>query len=242
MKEKICDFYCYKNNREQNHVKTNKMDQLELVIFDMDGVLTDIISSWKYIHDYFNTTNERSVLEYLKGNIDDMEFIRRDVFLWTEDEKLITEDKLAKILSDVPLMNGAEKCIANLKENKIKTAIVSAGLDILAKKVAKELGIDYVVANGIQTDEQGHLTGVGEIGVKLMYKDLSVKNLSEQQNIPLDRIAAVGNSCYDIPMFEVSGLGIAFNPEDDCVRDAADVIVEGKDLCKILPVFESYLS
>lgn len=241
MKEKICEFYCYKNNRKQNHLTISKMNQLELVVFDMDGVLTDIISSWKYIHDYFKTTNERSVLDYLKGKIDDMEFIKRDVFLWKENGKLTTQDRLVEILSDVKIMKGAKECIASLKDNEVKTAIVSAGLDILAERVGEELGINYVLANGIRTDEQGHLNGAGVIGVRLMYKDLSVKNLAEKQNIPLERIAAVGNSCYDIPMFEISGLGIAFNPEDDCIRDAADVIVEGKDLCKILPCLERYI-
>ena len=241
MKEKICEFYCYKNNRKEGSLNTNQMDKLELVIFDMDGVLTDIISSWKYIHDYFNTTNERSVLDYLKGKIDDMEFIKRDVLLWKEDGQLTTKKKLTEILSDVPLITGTRKCLASLRDNGIKTAIISAGLDILADKVGKDLGIDFILANGIKTDEQGRLNGEGVIGVKLMYKDLSVKFLSEKQKIPLNRIAAVGNSCYDIPMFEVSGLGIAFNPEDDCVRDAADVIVEGKDLCNILPCLENYI-
>lgn len=239
--EQNCRFYCYRKTRESNYYKTNKTEKIELVIFDMDGVLTDIISSWKYIHDYFKTSNEKSVDEYLKGKIDDMEFIKRDVLLWKENGKPITKDKLVEILSDVPLMKGAEKCIIYLKENEIKTAVVSAGLDILAHRVAEELGIDYVLANGVKTDEQGRLNGVGVLGVRLMYKDLAVKTLAEQQNTPLEKIASVGNSCLDIPMFEISGLGIAFNPDDDCTRKAADVIVKGKDLTKILPFIECYV-
>ena len=43
-------------------------------------------------------------------------------------------------------------------------------------------------------------------------------------------------------MFEVSGIGIAFNPGDNCVRDAADVIIEEKDLCKVLPFIDRSLS
>ena len=241
MKEKICQFYCYRNTREQNKLTNERMDKLELVIFDVDGVLTDIISSWKYIHDYFKTSNERSVNEYLKGKIDDMEFIKRDVLLWKENGNPITEDRLDEILSNVPLMKGAKNCIANLKEKEIKTAVVSAGLDILAGRIAEELGIDYVLANGVKTDEQGRLNGVGVLAVRLMYKDLAVKTLAEQQNTPLERIVSIGNSCLDIPMFEVSGLGIAFNPDDDCTRKAADVIVKGKDLNKILPFIECYV-
>jgi len=239
--EQNCRFYCYRKTREPNHYITKKTEKIELVVFDMDGVLTDIISSWKYIHDYFKTSNEKSVDEYLRGRIDDMEFIRRDATLWKENGKPVTKDKLVEILSDVPLMKGAQVCISGLKKNDIKTAIISAGLDILAHRIAGELGIDYILANGLETDEQGRLNGVGILGVRLMYKDLAVKTLAEQQNIPLERIASVGNSCLDIPMFESSGLGIAFNPDDDCTRKAADVIVKDKDLSKILPFLESYI-
>jgi phosphoserine phosphatase len=237
-----CRFYCYRKTRNINNYKTNNTEKIELVIFDMDGVLTDIISSWKYIHDYLKTSNERSVDDYLKGKIDDMEFIRRDATLWKENGKPITKKRLSEILSDVPLMKGAKKCISDLKNNGIKTAIVSAGLDILAEKVAKKLGIDYFLANGLETDENGHLNGVGILGVKLMYKELAVKSLSEKQKISLERIASVGNSCYDIPMFETTGLGIAFNPGDECTRKAADVTVEGKDLSKIFPVLKNYIN
>jgi phosphoserine phosphatase len=238
--EQNCRFYCYKKTREPNHQITKNVEKIELVIFDMDGVLTDIISSWKYIHDYFNTSNERSVDEYLRGRIDDMEFIRRDATLWKENGKLITKDKLAEILSDVPLMKGAYNCISGLKKNDIKTGIISAGLDILARRVAGELGIDNVVANGIEVDKQGRLNGKGILGVRLMYKDLALKKLAEKQKIPFNRIASVGNSCLDIPMFEISGLGIAFNPDDDCTKKAADIIVREKDLSKILSFLQCY--
>ena len=236
-----CIFYCYRKTRKPNHHITNKIDKVELVMFDMDGVLTDIVSSWKYIHDYFNTSNERSVNDYLKGNIDDMEFIRRDASLWKENGKSIKKDKLVEILSDVPLMKGAEKCINYLSKNNIKTAIVSAGLDILADRVAKELGIDYVLANGIRSDKDGYLNGKGILGVKLMYKDKAVKSFAKKNKIPLERIVSVGNSCFDIPMFEITGLSIAFNPGDECTKKAADISVESKDLSEIILFIQDYI-
>ena len=42
-------------------------------------------------------------------------------------------------------------------------------------------------------------------------------------------------------MFEVSGLGIAFNPGDNCIREAADIVVDGKDLSRILSFLEGYI-
>jgi len=139
-------------------------------------------------------------------------------------------------------MKGARNCIAVLRDHDVKTAIVSAGLDILAGRVAGELGIDHVSANGIKTDEDGFLTGEGLLGVRLMYKDEAVRRLLRDLGIPFEKCAAVGNSCFDIPMFETCALGIAFNPRDDCVKEAADVVVEGKDLTKILPAFEPFIN
>ena len=217
------------------------MDNIELVLFDMDGVLTDTISSWKYIHDYFGTSNEISVDAYLRGKIDDMEFIKRDVSLWREDGKPIARDKLVQLLSNIPLMKGAEQCVAILKDHNISTAIVSAGLYILAEKVAKKLDIDHVFANDIKTDKNGRLNGEGIVEVGLIHKDRNVIKLSNQLGIPLEKIVAVGNSCFDIPMLETCGMGIAFNPEDGCIKEAADVVVEGKDLSKILPFLKKYM-
>lgn len=239
MDKKICQNYCYRNKYKSTNQK-KEMDMLKLVIFDMDGVLADILSSWKYIHDYFNTSNEKSVKAYITGNIDDAEFIKRDALLWNENGKPIKKEKLDYLLSKVSIMNGAEKCIKTLNNNNIKTAIVSAGIDILAERLVNELGMDYALSNGIKTDQDGYLIGQGVVGVRLMHKGEAVLNISKKLEIPLKRIASVGNSCFDIPMFEVSGLGIAFNPEDDCVKKAANFIVEDKDLTKILPYLAKF--
>ena len=93
-------------------------------------------------------------------------------------------------------------------------------------------------ANGVKTDEQGHLTGEGILRVQLIHKDKNVRQLASALNIPLKNCAAVGNSCFDIPMFETCGIGIAFNPEDECVRKSADVVVEGKNLLNVLDVLK----
>ena len=236
-----CTYYCYKNSRKKINKEIVNPGNIKLVFFDMDGVLADSISSWKNIHDYFGTSNEKSVDDYLQGKIDDLEFIKRDVSLWKKNGDFTTKDVIQNILFDVPLMKGAEECISFLRKNNIKTAIVSAGLDILAEKVAEELGIDYVFANGIKQDKTGKLTGNGTLKVQLIHKDKNVKNLAEKLGIPLKNCAAIGNSCFDVPMFETAGMGIAFNPEDECVKESADIIVDGKDLSKVIPVLAPYI-
>lgn len=236
-----CRFYCYRNKRKAINYNIDKTDKIRLIFFDMDGVLTDTISSWKYIHDHFRTSNERSVNQYLKGKIDDLEFIRRDVSLWKKKGEFVNINKIRDILYEIPLMKGARKCITYLKNNNIKTSIVSAGLDILAERVTNELGIDYVYANGLKNDENGRLTGEGILNVKLMYKDQAVRIIANKLNMNLENCAAVGNSCFDTPMFETCGIGIAFNPGDDCIRESADIVIEGKDLSRLIPALKPFL-
>ncbi|MFO7677407.1 MAG: HAD-IB family phosphatase [Thermoplasmatota archaeon] len=236
-----CTYFCYKNNKDKIKKIVDNPKKIKLVFFDMDGVLVDSISSWKSIHDYFGTSNQESVNEYLKGKINDLEFIKRDVLLWNTNGSPTSKDVIKNILYTLPLMNGAEELISFLRREKIKTAIVSAGLDILAEKIAEELGIDYVFANGIKEDENGRLTGEGILQVQLTNKEKNVEQLSKKLNIAPEHCAAIGNSCFDVPMFETTALGIAFNPEDECVRKSADIIVEGKDLRKIIPSLKPYL-
>jgi len=236
-----CKLHCYRNNRDETNYNIQSGKKIALVFFDMDGVLTDTVSSWKHIHDYFETSNERSVDLYLKGKIDDLEFIKRDVSLWKKNGKFVHIDTIKDILDKIPLIKGSKKCISFLRKHKVKTVIISAGLDILAERVKDEIGCDYVYANGIKNDENGRLTGKGVLKVQLMYKDKIVREIAKDLNVNLQNCLAVGNSCFDVPMFETCGIGIAFNPGDDCVRKSADIVIEEKDLSTLIPILKQFL-
>ena len=238
---RTCKYPCYKQYRTSFSKKPKVKFPLQLILFDMDGVLANTLSSWRYIHDHFDTTNHHSVEEYLKGNIDDLEFIKRDVQLWHTNGLLTTYDHIKQILDKIPVMPGASSLFKFLKQNEIKTAIISAGLDILATRIATTLEVDYYYANGIKKDSSGRLTGEGILNVQLKYKDKNVQDLLRRTGISANNCAAVGNSCFDLPMLTSCGLGIAFNPVDSCIKDAADSIVEGDNLSDLIPIFNQYL-
>jgi phosphoserine phosphatase len=236
-----CNYPCYRSNKALSQLLKKKRGDIKLVFFDMDGVLLDTVSSWRYIHEHFGTTNERSIIPYLRGDFDYLEFIRRDVSLWNINGESVQKATIQKILYSIPFMKGIHECISFLKKHHIQTAIVTAGLDILAEKVASDIGIDYTFANGVKVGADGRLTGGGILHVELTHKDKNVKDLVKKLHLSLDACAAVGNSCFDIPMLEICGLGIAFNPEDACVVQCADVVVEGKDLGRLIPIFTPYI-
>lgn len=236
-----CEYPCYRLQTKTTQRKAKKPEHIKLVFFDMDGVLLDTVSSWRYIHEHFGTTNERSIMPYLRGDIDYLEFIRRDVSLWKTNGKHVKKKTIETILYSIPFIDGVTECFSFLKQHHVQTAIVSAGMSILADKVAADLGIDYSFANEVTVGADGRLTGGGALHVELRQKDKNVKDLATKLQIPLTACAAVGNSCFDLPMLETCGLGIAFNPEDSCIAQSADVVIDGKDLRRLIPILQSYL-
>ncbi len=205
-----------------------------LVVFDMDGVLADVESSWVFVHKRFGVNNDHSLYAYLRGEIDDIEFIHRDIALWREKDPTVDEGKISRILADVPLMAGAREAVAGLRNKGYKTAIVSAGIDLLARRIASECGIDIHLANGLMTEPSGALTGEGILNVRLRDKGDAVARAAESLMIPLKDTTSVGNSRYDVTMFERTGTSIAFHPSDDYVRSRAKIVIEEGDLTTLL--------
>lgn len=206
---------------------------IKIVIFDMDGVLVDIDSSWQFVHRLFHVDSSENLDKYLRGEIDYKEFMRRDIRLWG----VIHIDQIKNILDKAPLMKGAKEVVHNLKKTGYKTAIISAGISILAERIQKELGINYTFANRLKVDENGVLTGEGEEIVNLLNKVTVLRRLALEERTTPRCCAIVGDSVFDIPLFKEAGLSIAFNATDEGVKEAADVVVEHKDLRKILPYF-----
>jgi len=205
-----------------------------LVIFDMDGVLTDHISSWMFMHNYFNVENEQGYLDYKAGRINDLEFMSQDIRLWKKNNPDITVREVKQILNRVPLMPGTRQTFHQLRKRGIKTAIISGGLEQLALRLQNELGIDYIRSNGLETDGKGMLTGEGILRVSLRSKDAIVREISQRAQVPLERTAAVGDTRIDASMLSMCGLGIAFDPKDEITKDNADVVIYEKDLREVL--------
>jgi phosphoserine phosphatase len=202
--------------------------------FDMDGTLLDVSSSWAEVHRFFGEENTEALRLFLNNRIDDQEFMRRDLALWRRHRPQITEDDLASILAPVPLMPGAHELFDALHAHGIRTAIVSGGLDVIAQRIGRELGIDRVLANGFVLDGHRRLTEEGIIRVPIKRKGEVVAGLQREFGLSVEECAAVGNSEIDVAMFERARVRVAFLPEDEFVRSRATHVVTEKDLRRVI--------
>lgn len=208
---------------------------LRLVVFDMDGTLVDVDSSWGAVHRYFGDTNAEALDLFVQDRIDDEEFVRRDIQKWWKHDPGLTVQRLGEILAPVPLMPGAGALFEELHRRKLLTAIISGGIDLLAKRIGQELGVDYVLANGFRVDAGGRLTGEGIIRVPIKGKEQTLAQVQRQLGVGVDETASVGNSDIDVGLFRRSRIGVAFQPADDHVRSGATAIVLERDLRHVLP-------
>ena len=202
---------------------------IKLVVFDLDNVIID----GEAIDEIGKLANvEEDIAEItekaMQGEIDFETSIKDRVQLL---EGTSIED-IEKLADELPLMPGACKTINCLKEKDIDVAIISGSFDVVAEKVQEKLGVDTVYTNSF-TVEDGKLTG--EVtGPLVTGSKLDVlKDHVEEAGIALEDVVAVGDGANDISMIESAGCGIAFNAKDS-VKEIADVVVEEKDLCKVL--------
>ena len=203
---------------------------IRLVVFDLDGTLTPVDSLWRYLHDAFGTWEKGRIaaLRYRRGEISYTEWAEADARCWT-GISLVT---LSEVLEKIPYQNGVRIVFDHLKHNSVKTAIVSAGLSVLADKFARELNADFAEANDLEVND-GALTGRIRVKVSVTEKGKIVQEIAAKARIRIEEVALVGDRANDLPLDAC--LRIAFKPKDGLARERADVIIEDDDLSRILP-------
>jgi phosphoserine phosphatase len=209
---------------------------VELAVFDMDGVLVDSRSSWVLVHEHFGTQNEDSLQAFLRGDIDDLEFIRSDVERWSSVGGRVHVDQVREVLDRAPLFPGAIETLTYLQGQGVRTAIVSGGLGRLARRIGRMAGVDFVRSNDVEVDGDGYLTGGGVVQVPLRQKGDVLANIQRELGIGPEATASVGDTPVDLTLFTRSRVSIAFNPRDPAMERSATYVVRSRDLRSVLPL------
>ena len=172
----------------------------------MDGTILEEDSSWVALHRHFGTTRtgKRGLKLYTDGKIDYTEFMRRDIASWPKN---LAIDEVDRILSKYRIRKEAPETVNRLKDLGAKVTLVTSGIDILAERVARDLGIESWVANGLETTSSGRLAGTGIGRVDPSRKDIAYLRLLRRLGIRRENTIAVGDTIYDLRFLKSARMG-----------------------------------
>ena len=210
-----------------------KKGQFKLVIFDLDGTLTQERSIWEYIHKqlgkWYGFAEEYQNL-FLAGKISYEEFCERDALVW----KGMRVEELLEIAQTVPFHPGVNELINFLKQKGLNLSMVSSGLSLLSNWVHQRYEFDYSVSNNL-LHENGVLTGKVKIQVYFDKKAEWVRKILNQFEVKPEEVIAVGDSRGDIDMFQMVGFSIAFNSSCKELDKIASACIQSQNLADIIP-------
>lgn len=129
--------------------------------------------------------------------------------VYVADEERI----LALVGANDLVRDNAKAVIASLKERGIQTIMLTGDNEVVANKVAKEIGIDKVIANVLPRK-----------------KTEVIQNLKKENR----HVLMCGDGINDSPALALADIGVSLNSGTDIAMDSSDVILTSNDLKSIL--------
>lgn len=212
--------------QEDNIFRRNR----RLVVFDMDSTLIeaeviDELAIEAGVGDQVIEITESA----MRGEIDFNESFRRRVGLLKGLDASVLQD----VAERLPMTEGVEELVSNLKALGFKTAILSGGFTYFGHHLQQKLGFDYVYANELDIVD-GKVTGeVKGTIVNGERKAELLREIADKEGVRLEQTIAVGDGANDLPMLSIAGLGIAFRAKP-LVRESAKQAISTLGLDGIL--------
>jgi len=204
-----------------------------LVIFDVEGVLFDA-EFLPILGEKLN--KEKEIWDITKKGIQGVINWEEGLRQRIDSLKGLDYETCQQVADSLPIMTGAKEACRILKAAGWKLMAVSGGFTIMTERLQKELDLDYVFSNEL-IFKDGKLDGVT---VKVdSDKAKSAKIKIQEWNQTKDDIVVVVDGANDLALFDICDLGIAFRAQDK-VKDVANIILEEKDLSKILDIINKH--
>ncbi len=195
---------------------------MTLVAFDFDGTLSDsemtvLLGERCGVAADMEEITERA----MNDEIEYAESLRERCALL---EGLPQSDAEAAF-DEVVLRRDADRVIENLNEAGHHTAVLTGGFERGVERALEKAGVtvDSIVANRLPI-EDGELTGEVEGPLIEGTKDDALEDLAGTVGIDVADTVAVGDGANDLPMLEVAGLSVGFDPKP-AVEPACDIVV-----------------
>lgn len=147
----------------------------------------------------------------------------------------LTAQDVAAAVSRIRVTGGVPELIEAVHAEGGSVGVVSGGFHEAIDDLAEELGLDYWLANRLEARD-GALTGrlSGPV-IDGEAKASAVRRWAADCRLELSRTITVGDGANDLDMMASSGLAVGFDAKAP-VRDAAHVLIDDRDLSRLLPL------
>ena len=167
----------------------------------------------------------------MNGELDFEESLRERVATLAGLPVSVLDDVRAR----VTVTRGVPALVRAVQAAGGAVGVVSGGFHEVLDPLAETVGLDEWRANRLEIAD-GKLTGqVIPPVVDAAFKADRLREWAAARGIPLAQTVAVGDGANDLPMMAAAGLSIGFDAKAP-VRDAADVLLDERDLSAVLGV------
>ncbi|MFC6766398.1 phosphoserine phosphatase SerB [Natrinema soli] len=195
---------------------------MTVVAFDFDGTLSDsemtvLLGDRRGVAADMDEITERA----MNDEIEYAESLRKRAAL-LEGLPQVEADAA---FDEVVLREGAADLIEELNEAGVTTAILTGGFErgVAAALEREGVSVDHIVSNRLPMADD-ELTGTVDGPLIEGTKDDALAALADDVGVDLADTVAVGDGANDLPMLEVAGLAIGFEPKP-AVEPHCDVVV-----------------
>ena len=197
-----------------------------LVAFDFDGTLSDSEMTVLLGEQNGTAQDMADITERaMNDEIEYAESLRQRCELLAD----LPDEQAQAAFDAVELRPGAGEVIAGLRAAGHYVAVLTGGFDrgVEAALETEGVEVDAIVANRLPVAD-GHLTGEVEGPLIEGTKDDALEVATAIVGEDREDTIAIGDGANDLPMLEVAGLAIGFEPKP-AVEPACDVTVSTMD-------------
>ncbi|OLZ42459.1 phosphoserine phosphatase SerB [Natrinema saccharevitans] len=195
---------------------------MTVVAFDFDGTLSDsemtvLLGDRRGVAADMDEITERA----MNDEIEYAESLRKRAALLEG----LPEAEAEAAFDEVVLREGAADLVAELNDAGVTTAILTGGFErgVAAALERDGVSVDHIVSNRLPMSG-GKLTGAVEGPLIEGTKDDALADLAAEVGVDLADTVAIGDGANDLPMLEVAGLAIGFEPKP-AVEPHCDTVV-----------------